>query len=100
MINQKVTDMLLWVYAIFDVKILTLIAAGFAIYFGYQKITRKICVSHRVSINRLYPMHIENLVLSNKRDNSIVISSILLRIGGKRNFTLVEFDKPGHLVWI
>lgn len=97
MINQKVTDMLLWVYAIFDVKILTLIAAGFAIYFGYQKITRKICVSYRVSGNQLYVMHIENLVFSNKRDNSIVISSIRLRIGEKGNFTLVEFDKPAVL---
>lgn len=94
MINQKVIDMLSWVYSIFDIKLLTLIATGFTIYFGYQKVTKKLCVSYSISSGNLYDTHVTNLVVSNKRDNSIAISSIILRIGSKGSFKLVEFDEP------
>lgn len=94
MINQKVIDMLVWVYSAFDIKLLTVIATGFTIYFGYQKVSRKICVSYSVSTSRIYAMHVTNLVIANKRDNSVVISSILLRIGNKGRIQLVKFDEP------
>ncbi|BBS11562.1 hypothetical protein WP5W18C01_16560 [Klebsiella aerogenes] len=94
MINQKVIDDLMWLYSIFDIKLLTVIATGFTIYFGYQKVTKKICVSFKISASRLYDSHIANLVVSNKRDNSIAISSILLGVGEKGSFELVNFTEP------
>lgn len=94
MINQKVIDDLIWLYSIFDIKLLTVIAAGFTIYFGYQKVTKRICVSFSVSASRLYDSHIANLVISNKRDNSIAISSIILGIGEKGSLELIKFDEP------
>ena len=94
MINQKVIDDLIWLYSIFDIKLLTVIAAGFTIYFGYQKVTKRICVSFSVSASRLYDSHIANLVVSNKRDNSIAMSSIILGIGEKGSLELIKFDEP------
>lgn len=94
MINQKVIDDLMWLYSIFDIKLLTVIATGFTIYFGYQKVTKKICVSFKISASRLYDSHIANLVVSNKRDNSIAISSILLGVREKGSFELVNFTEP------
>lgn len=94
MINQKVIDGLVWLYSIFDIKLLTVIATGFTIYFGYQKVTRKICVSYGISTSKLYDSHVSNLVVSNKRDNSIAISSIILGIGVKGTIELVKFDEP------
>lgn len=94
MINQKVIDGLVWLYSIFDIKLLTVIATGFTIYFGYQKVTKKICVSYSISGSKLYDRHVTNLVISNKRDNSIVISSIYLCIVGKGSIELVKFDEP------
>ncbi|EQC1558101.1 hypothetical protein ACY2PI_004440 [Citrobacter amalonaticus] len=94
MINQNVIDSIVWLYSIFDIKLLTVIATGFTIYFGYQKVTKKICVSYSISGSTLYDRHVTNLVISNKRDNSIVISSIYLCIGGKGNVELVKFDEP------
>ncbi|WDQ09594.1 hypothetical protein [Klebsiella grimontii] len=94
MINQKVIDDLLWLYSIFDIKLLTMIATGFTIYFGYQKVTKRICVSFSVSAGRLYDLHIANLVVSNKRDNSIAISSMILGVGEKGSFELVKFGEP------
>ncbi|HBR2945308.1 MULTISPECIES: hypothetical protein [unclassified Klebsiella] len=94
MINQKVIDGLVWLYSIFDIKLLTVIATGFTIYFGYQKVTRRICVSYGISSSRLYDSYVSNLVVSNKRDNSIAISSIVLGIGVKGTIELVKFDEP------
>ncbi|HGZ2542578.1 TPA: hypothetical protein ACOIKH_001462 [Klebsiella aerogenes] len=94
MINQKVIDDLMWLYSIFDIKLLTVIATGFTIYFGYQKVTKKICVSYGVSSSCLYDSHIANLVVSNKRDNSIAISSIILGVREKGSFELVKFTEP------
>lgn len=94
MINQKVLNALAWMYSIFDIKLLTLIAAGFTIYFGYQKISRRISVSYSVNHSVLYDAHITNLVVSNKRDNTVVVSSINLEIGNKGGFKLIKFDEP------
>lgn len=94
MINQKVIDGLVWLYSIFDIKLLTVIATGFTIYFGYQKVTRRVCVSFSISGSKLYDRHVTNLVISNKRDNCIVISSVELSIGGKGGFELVKFHEP------
>ncbi|MHC9059224.1 hypothetical protein [Pantoea sp. y20] len=94
MINQNVIDGLAWLYSIFDIKLLTLIAAGFTIYFGYQKVTRKICVSYSLSTGRLYNSHLTNFVISNKRDNTVIISSINMRIGGKGSIEIIKFEEP------
>lgn len=94
MINQKVIDDLVWLYSIFDIKLLTVIATGFTIYFGYQKVTKRICVSYSVSSSSLYDSHITNLVISNKRDNLIAISSMMLGIGMKGVIELVKFEEP------
>ncbi|XEH51269.1 hypothetical protein NMD75_08935 [Edwardsiella tarda] len=94
MIIQSVIDGLSRFYSVFDIKFLTVIATGFTIYFGYQKVNKKICVSHFISEGVLYPAHISNLVLSNKRDNTIAIRAIKLKIGSKGTVKLVEFNKP------
>ncbi|HCB0364097.1 TPA: hypothetical protein MYM88_001855 [Klebsiella pneumoniae] len=94
MLNQKVVDVLVWLYSFFDIKLLTFIAAGFTVYFGWQKVTRKVCVSYRVRRSALYEAHISDLVISNKRDNAISISLILCEIGNKGVLTLIEFDSP------
>lgn len=94
MINQKVIDMLVWVYSLFDIKLLTVIATAFTIYFGFQKVTKRICVSYSMGASRLYDSHVSNLVVSNKRDNSVIIFSINLRIGRKGNIELVKFEEP------
>ncbi|WP_198298930.1 hypothetical protein [Dickeya dianthicola] len=94
MINQNVIDRLVWLYSIFDIKLLTVIATGFTIYFGYQKITKKICVSYSISSGKLYDSHLTNFVISNKRDNSIVIFSINMKIGNKGSIELIKFEEP------
>lgn len=91
---QNVVDGLTWLYSIFDIKLLTVIATCFSIYFGYQKVNKKICVSFSVSDGNLYPAHISNLVLLNKRDNAITIKCINLKIGEKGTLKLVEFNPP------
>lgn len=94
MINQNVIDGIKWLYSIFDIKLLTLIATGFTIYFGHQKVTKKICVSYCISSGKLYGSHVANFVISNKRDNSITISSINMKIGNKGSIELINFDEP------
>jgi hypothetical protein len=94
MLNQKVLDMLSWAYSFFDIKLLTFIATGFAIYFGYQKVSNKICVSFSIGSDKLYETHVGNLVISNKRDNTIAISSIMMDIGNKGRLQLVKFEEP------
>lgn len=86
--------MLSWAYSIFDIKLLTLIAAAFTIYFGYQKVSTKVCVSYRMSSGKLYDTHIKSLVLSNKRDNAIAISAIVVTISNKGRLSLVDFISP------
>ncbi|WBM70214.1 hypothetical protein OH773_19025 [Buttiauxella sp. WJP83] len=94
MINQNVIDGLVWLYSIFDIKLLTVIATGFTIYFGYQKVTKKICVSYSISSGKLYDSHVTNFVISNKRDNSIIISSVNMKIGSKGSIELIKFEDP------
>lgn len=94
MINQGVIDGFVWLYSVFDIKLLTVIATGFTIYFGYQKVTKKICVSYSISSGKLYGSHITNFVISNKRDNSIIISSINMKIGNKGSIELIMFEAP------
>ncbi|MDQ0627964.1 hypothetical protein WKH08_09150 [Pantoea agglomerans] len=94
MINQNVIGGLAWLYSIFDIKLLTLIAAGFTIYFGYQKVTKKICVSYSLSTGKLYNLHLTNFVISNKRDNTVIISSINMRISNKGSIEIIKFEEP------
>lgn len=92
--NQNIIDVLTWLYSGFDIKLLTVIAAGFTIYFGYQKITKKICVSYSISSGKLYDPHVTSFVISNKRDNLIIISSINMKIGDKGSIELIKFEDP------
>lgn len=94
MINKDVIDGVLLLWSFFDIRLLTLIAAGFTIYFGYQKVTKKISVSFSIKSDRLYESHITNFAISNKRDNVVIISSIKMSIGKKGNLQLIKFDKP------
>ncbi|MBK0004396.1 hypothetical protein [Erwinia sp. S38] len=87
-------DGLAWLYSFFDIKLLTIIATIFTIYFGYQKVTRKICVSYSLSQGKLYKSHVTNFVISNKRDNSIIIKSIDMTIGTKGTVSLMKLDEP------
>jgi len=91
---QEVKEMLTTAFSMFDIKLLTVIATGFTIYFGYHKISKKICISYSISIGGLYDTNITNLVVSNKRDNVLAISSIFVKIGNKGRLSLVEFGKP------
>ncbi|HDF2344303.1 TPA: hypothetical protein PC598_003961 [Morganella morganii] len=94
MIIQNIINGLAWVYSIFDIKLLTVIAAGFTTYFGYQKISKKICVSYSISNGKLYGTHVTNFVVSNKRDNLIIISSVKMKIGNKGSIELIKFEDP------
>ncbi|WP_064365967.1 hypothetical protein [Pantoea ananatis] len=94
MFNKEVLERITWLYSIFDIKLLTFIAAGFTIYFGYQKITKKICVSYAFTCGTLYDTHITNFVISNKRDNVIIVSSIYMRIGNKGSIQIINFPEP------
>lgn len=94
MINKEVIERLTWFYSIFDIKLLTFIAAGFTIYFGYQKITKKICVSYSLSTGVLYNSHLTNFVISNKRDNVIIVFSIKMKIGSKGSIEIIKFTEP------
>lgn len=94
MINYKVIEHLTWLWSFFDIKLLTFIAAGFTIFFGYQKISKKVAASFGLSSNRIYDTHIPAVVLSNKRDNTLSISSISIRIGFKGLLNLKKFDTP------
>ncbi len=87
-------DGLMWLNSILDIKVLTAIATGFTFYFSYQKITNKICVSYSISAGNLYGSHVTNFVISNKRDNSVIISSVNMKIGNKGSIELVKFEEP------
>lgn len=91
---KEIIEYLTVTYSYFNIKLLTVIATGFTIYFGYQKISKKICISYSISSEKLYDKNITNLVLSNKRDNVLAISSIFVKIGNKGRLALVEFEKP------
>lgn len=94
MINHKVIEHLAWLWSIFDIKLLTFIAAGFTVFFGYQKISKKVAASFSLSSNRIYNTHIPAVVLSNKRDNTLSISSISMRIGCKGVMHIKKFETP------
>lgn len=94
MINKDVIHNLTWLFSLFDIKLLTFIAAGFTIYFGYQKVTKKVCVSYTLTMGGLYNTHLTNFVITNKRDNVIVISSILMKIGDKGIIEIINFPEP------
>lgn len=91
---KEIIDFLTTIYSYFNIKLLTVIATGFTIYFGYQKVSKKICISYSISSGVLYDKNITNLVLSNKKDNVLAISSIFVKIGSKGRLALVEFEKP------
>lgn len=101
MYNPKVIEHLLllwtffeWLWSLFDIKLLTFFAAGFTIYFGYQKISKKVCISYSISGSRLYDPHIPAIIISNKRDNSLSISRIDIDINKKGKLTLVDLETP------
>jgi len=94
MFNKEVIEKITWLYSIFDIKLLTFIAAGFTIYFGYQKTTKKICVSYSLTSGALYDTHLTNFVISNKRDNVIIVSSIYMKIGDKGSIEIINFPEP------
>lgn len=94
MFNKEVIERITFLYSIFDIKLLTFIAAGFTIYFGYQKITKRICVSYSFTNSTLFDTHLTNFVISNKRDNVIIVSSIYMKIGEKGSIKIIEFPEP------
>ncbi|MGB7799794.1 hypothetical protein [Buttiauxella sp.] len=94
MINQTVITHLEWLWSIFDIKLLSFIAAGFTIYFGTQKLTQKISVSYHITSCRLYETRITNLILANKRDNTITFSKIYIKINEQSRGSLVDLKKP------
>ncbi|KAA1148837.1 MULTISPECIES: hypothetical protein [Citrobacter] len=94
MINYKAIEQLEWLWSLIDIKLLTILAAAFTIYFGIQKISKKVAASYSFSSNRLYDTHIPAVILTNKRDNAIAISSINLEIEGKGNLNAIKFDSP------
>lgn len=93
MLNKEVFDKMNWLWSVFDIRLLTFIAAGFTIYFGYQKVSKKLCVSFSIEASRLYDSHISNFAITNKRDNTVILSSIKMRIGNKGSVQLIKFDK-------
>jgi hypothetical protein len=51
-------------------------------------------VSYSITHTKLYDSHITNLVISNKRDNTLALSSVYLSIGEQGRFELIKFDEP------
>ncbi len=52
MINYKAIEQLEWLWSLIDIKLLTILAAAFTIYFGIQKISKKVAASYSFSSNR------------------------------------------------
>ncbi|QMF86874.1 hypothetical protein HVY72_05845 [Citrobacter freundii] len=94
MINYKAIEQLEWLWSLIDIKLLTIFAAAFTIYFGIQKISKKIAISYSISTNRLYGTHIPAVIITNKRDNAVAISSINMEIAGKGVLKIIKFDSP------
>lgn len=94
MINYKAIEQLEWLWSLFDIKLLTFIAAAFTIYFGIQKISKKVAASYSFSSSRIYETHIPAVILTNKRDNAIAISSINLEIEDKGYLNIKNFESP------
>lgn len=94
MINYKAMEQLDWLWSLIDIKLLTIFAAAFTIYFGIQKISKKVAVSYSMSSNRLYDTHIPAIILTNKRDNAIAIASIDMEIEGKGFLKVIKFEIP------
>lgn len=92
--NPDVLSALSWLYSLFDIRLISLVSASFAIYFACQKLQVKACVSFSMQSDRLYGTYISQLVISNKRDNIIPIALIKLEVIGSGTFTLVEFSPP------
>lgn len=84
----------MWLWSLFDIKFLSIFAAGFTIYFGVQKISKKVTVSYSANVSKIYDMHISTIILTNKRDNAIAISSINMEVEGKGILQVIKFDSP------
>ncbi|EPV6522919.1 TPA: hypothetical protein ACG04C_004535 [Escherichia coli] len=94
MINSEAIEQLMWLWSLFDIKFLSILAAAFTIYFGVQKISKKVTVSYSANASRIYDMHISTIILNNKRDNAIAISSINMEVEGKGILQVIKFDSP------
>ncbi|HHG8819040.1 TPA: hypothetical protein ACPYVC_004978, partial [Escherichia coli] len=94
MINSEAIEQLMWLWSLFDIKFLSILAAAFTIYFGVQKISKKVTVSYSTDVSRIYDMHISTIILNNKRDNAIAISSINMEVEGKGILQVIKFDSP------
>lgn len=94
MLNQNVINDLLWFFSLFKSSPLVIIGGMFTIYFGIQKLTKKVGISYSMSTSRLYKQHIPAVVLSNKRDNAIAIDSLFIRVNFKYRIRLKVFDSP------
>jgi len=94
MINQEVIKDLTWLISLFKASPLVIIGGFFTIYFGIQKLSKKVSISSTMSTSSLYDQHISALVISNKRDNIIAISSIEVNVNRKFRITLIRFESP------
>lgn len=94
MINQEVIKDLTWLISLFKASPLVIIGGIFTIYFGIQKLSKKVAISYQMSSSRLYDQHIPALIISNKRDNAIAISSIEVKVNHKFRITLISFESP------
>jgi len=94
MINQEVIKDLTWLLSLFKASPLVIIGGIFTIYFGIQKLSKKVAISYQMSSSRLYDQHIPALIISNKRDNAIAISSIDVKVKNKFRIKLIGFESP------
>lgn len=94
MINQEVIKNILWLIYLFKANPLVIIGGVFTIYFAIQKLSKKVAISYSMSSSRLYDTHIPALIISNKRDNAIAISSIEVKVNLNLRITLIKFDSP------
>lgn len=94
MLNEKVINSLTWVYSLFDIKLLTVMAAGLTIYFGLQKITKKVSVYYVTSSDEFCSDYISTLVLTNRRDNTIVITETGMEFVGRGGCSIIKHSPP------
>ncbi|KAF6661290.1 hypothetical protein HFD91_07840 [Enterobacteriaceae bacterium EKM102V] len=94
MLNKDVVHNILWLVSLFKANPLVLIAGGFTIYFAIQKLTKKVAASYSVATSNLYSTHIPEIVLSNKRDNTLAIAKVGMKVNGKYKINLLKCDSP------
>lgn len=81
MLNQSVIDSMGGLLSLFDLKLIAIISSVFAIYFSYMKISNKVMISYVMRSEILKETHFEKIIVCNKRDKVLIVSSLFVKFG-------------------